>query len=391
MFGCLPVPSCSHYLLFSTILNLRALFLLRRLFHSTSAKPGVADVLQRMKQSLANLDNLRAGGPPRSGAPLGWNWDHTLWENHSDVQLNIEAKISSTRMTIPVKSDLKVVGRENLVQKAVDALSEGSRVLLHGTQGVGKDTVAIQVVSHDEIVNSPSWVFQEWLQGSSCEQLRRQLLAAFEIHFPEFFDSCVTDDEKYKVVRSWLSSNGGWLFVVEDATLDCKEALVDLVPASTGTGAVLFTSQVDLSVEMKELGVTHSIETPNLNPDDAIQIFENMKMFDGKASVDPAGDEELFEECKRKGVPVLDLGGIADEEAKNRTRNKMRIGLLEANESDLKAKVRFVSSVCGAHTQLIANTICSIHNSATCTGLRTIFRKRYCFVCLVLCWQNRKA
>ena len=64
---------------------------------------------------------------------------------------------------------------------------------------------------------------------------------------------------------------------------------------------------------------------------------------------------------------------------------------MEANESDLKAKVRFVSSVCGAHTQLIANTICSIHNSATCTGLRTIFRKRYCFVCLVLCWQNRKA
>ena len=88
-------------------------------------------------------------------------------------------------------------------------------MLVHGTAGVGKDTVCASVVRHSKIAGADHEQEQEeqeeqneqegggglqlelaaWLQGSTDAALRAQLVSLFETHRPRELAGCMGDQD----------------------------------------------------------------------------------------------------------------------------------------------------------------------------------------------------
>ena len=214
---------------------------------------------------------------------------------------------------------------------------------MHGEQGIGKDAVATEVVLRDEITDvSRDWELCEWLPGSSDEQFRRHLLLVFEAQYPELFpDSSQNNDAKLDVIKVWLRTNRNWLFVVEDAPVD-NTALTEFFPATNeDKGFLLITSQHNLQDEMKGMRVTCNIKLPPLQPEDALAIYKDMKVFSGKALRLPKTEQELKDECGHHSIAYVGPAPLEKpgSDAQNKRQNDMRKQLLEQEEDDLKAQV----------------------------------------------------
>ena len=90
----------------------------------------------------------------------------------------------------------------------------------------------------------PDLVYQGWLVGSTDASFRQQLVGFFTTHLPDVIRGCEEkESEALALVKTWLSQNDSWFFVVEDANLG-THALQRYIPPSTGR--LLVTSQAPL-------------------------------------------------------------------------------------------------------------------------------------------------
>ena len=164
------------------------------------------------------------------------------------VRLRVLLQMSAGHMRIPLPRE-PVFGRTEQIMQVVDALvREGARVLVHGSAGVGKDTLVAAALRSDAFrENVPSARVSAWLHGSTAEILQRQLMAYFRTHQPRVLldplsDQERTGDDALRSIRKWLECNDGWLLVVEDATWGCS-SLALAVPLETNRGRVVVTSK----------------------------------------------------------------------------------------------------------------------------------------------------
>jgi hypothetical protein len=137
------------------------------------------------------------------------------------VDVAVELQITGRHMSIPHPRARELVGRGALIKQATDALlgRAGSRVLIHGLPGVGKDVIAAGVVRSEAVAEHADLRLQAWLQGSTDSGLRAQLLDLFETHWPLVVKGAAKQADKLGMIRSWLNSHPeAWLFVVEDAS-----------------------------------------------------------------------------------------------------------------------------------------------------------------------------
>ena len=236
-------------------------------------------------------------------------------------------------MSIPQPRARELVGRSSIIEQATEALlgRAGSRVLIHGLPGVGKDVIAAGVVRSEDIAERTDLRLQAWLQGSTDSGLRTQLVEQFETHWPVVVQSAADQSEKLGRIRSWLSTNPeSWLFVVEDATWE-SQALWECFPA--GKGRLLVTSQNPLHSQEAHREMFRAedvIEVPPLSTDDCIQVWNLMSPFTVQRESMVTAEDELKMKCDAtSGSPfaVEYEPGDPDETGKHRKARHRRLNI----------------------------------------------------------------
>ena len=178
-----------------------------------------------------------------------------------------------------------LVGRDADIKTVVDAALRGttSRVLIHGPPGVGKDVIAVEAVLDGRIKRNGALALQAWLQGSTDEMFRRQLVRLFATQFPGVVRGTESDEAATLAsITRWLRMNPGWLFVVEDANFECR-SLWTCLPA--GVGRVIFTSVEDVRAGIEvdggwaSLGITAAVELAPFSTVDSIELWRRMNLF----------------------------------------------------------------------------------------------------------------
>eukprot|EP00658_Telonema_sp_P-2_P004464 TRINITY_DN11663_c0_g1_i6.p1 TRINITY_DN11663_c0_g1~~TRINITY_DN11663_c0_g1_i6.p1 ORF type:complete len:526 (+),score=93.18 TRINITY_DN11663_c0_g1_i6:910-2487(+) len=251
-------------------------------------------------------------------------------------------------MSIPIARTRILVGRDAHIAQATAALVAGawSRVLLHGLPGVGKDVVAAAVVRSETVRMCEGLELQAWLQGSTDEGLRRQLVQLFGTHRREVVAGLETDQlAALQAIRKWLQESSVWMFVIEDVTWE-SSSLWEIIPQSRG-GRVLFTSQDPLHKVIggtspachatdqpgRTLAVTKAIELGPIHTDQSIQLLREMGILRVAASGEES-EAELQAQCASTSGAVGYEAPCGDEEkAKVRKERHTRIkSALHAHE-----------------------------------------------------------
>ena len=198
------------------------------LFHVTSHGAELADDVADVGVVLHRLDGIKDGVPTTVGcsAPADWSWE--CWAppaKTKDVNLTITLKVTGQRMSIPKGREQCLVGRDDEVKKVVGAALAGdrSRALIHGPPGVGEDVTAVEAVLDDAVKLNLELTTQAWLQGSTDEMFRRQLVRLFATQRPNVVRGSGDQAATLAKIKEWLAANPScWLFVVEDANADSK-------------------------------------------------------------------------------------------------------------------------------------------------------------------------
>ena len=161
------------------------------------------------------------------------------------VHLRVKLLLSPGGVRIPIEPERNFVGRDQEITKLEKALApDGARVLVHGIAGVGKDTLVAETLRGSDVVKAlPGVHMMAWLQGSTDAALRRQLINHFLTHQHTLLRGLEQDPKAcLKAIYRWLRGNGGWLFVVEDGTTQCR-ALFECLPLDAPHGRVVVTSK----------------------------------------------------------------------------------------------------------------------------------------------------
>ena len=121
------------------------------LFHNTSDEIKVGEVLGCMEAVLVELEMTEAHAS-------SWVWPAKLALCKGSVVTVVVQLIGSTAMRIPATTEQCMTGRDTEVETVAKALVSGlpgTRVLVHGLAGVGKDVVATAAVSDPGIAGAP--------------------------------------------------------------------------------------------------------------------------------------------------------------------------------------------------------------------------------------------
>ena len=205
--------------------------------------------------------------------------------------------------------DQLLVGRDADIEAVVKAVLGGgwARVVIHGPPGVSKDVTAVEAVLDDRIKYDSDLVLQAWLQGSTDETFRRQLVRLFATQYPGVVRGAEDDQAAAlaKITR-WLREHPGWLFVIEDANFECRSLWTCL---SAEVGRVVFTSVEDLravqgrsdsdAIGRATLDVTAAVELSPPATADRVELWRLMNLFTLKpAEVDLAmAEADLYNRC----------------------------------------------------------------------------------------------
>ena len=120
-----------------------------------------------------------------------------------------------------------------------------------------------RIAYSDHDSSTPRFGLAAWLQGSTDEGLRAQLVGLFATHRPDVIGACLDDQEECtRRIRQWLEAHANaWLLVVEDAGSTCT-GLWECIPP--GVGRLLLTSQERLHDERPELKFSTHLELQEL-------------------------------------------------------------------------------------------------------------------------------
>ena len=245
------------------------------LFHSDDDKWERLDVCSALKSMGEVLHWLQPGplanpaaDPPatttRGLCPPYWK-HHLILEPYKTqspshpVQVNVSLQLSGGGMRIPITPERNFVGRQREVEELEKALApDGARVLVHGIAGIGKDTLVKEVLRGDLVKTLAGVRVMAWLQGSSDDAFRRQLVQHFLTHRRSLLRGREKDQAAcIEAIHQWLRKNSGWLFFVEDATTECR-ALFECLPLDAPHGRVVLTSKECLGSLLDITGCTVS-------------------------------------------------------------------------------------------------------------------------------------
>ena len=256
-------------------------------------------------------------------------------------------------MRIPIPQERIFVGRETEVVKIEQGLhSPGSLILVRGIAGVGKDTLVAEVMRGKAVQALAGVQMVAWMQGTTDATLRRQLIGCFRTHRPGILQGLEDDPAScVQAITQWLRDNSGWLFVVEDATRECR-ALFECLPLDASHGRVVVTSKERLDTEINASSrklppKTHVVELEPLDTEQSLKIWSSMNLYHGKvtlADVLLLRDKELENEClasggKVKYVPPPPSGTETPAEAQKRQAiMKKKLNLRERSK-DARARL----------------------------------------------------
>jgi tetratricopeptide (TPR) repeat protein len=151
-----------------------------------------------------------------------------------------------------------------------------------GVAGVGKDTVAVEVVNQAEVRAVGG--IQAWLQASSDVMLRQQLVDLFLLHRPEVVDGLEQDIPQCLVkIKQWLVSAADWLLVFEDAH-ENSTTIWELLEGND-SGRVLITSQAPLHIAQPAFAKNQT-ELLELTTSDSMNLLLKFNIFSSKKDVE---------------------------------------------------------------------------------------------------------
>eukprot|EP00040_Diaphanoeca_grandis_P026218 m.146640 g.146640 ORF g.146640 m.146640 type:complete len:1346 (+) comp30487_c0_seq3:111-4148(+) len=278
----------------------------------------------------------------------------------ADVKLTLKLSLPPNRMSIPVSKEGIVVGRDQIIAQVLDELmnADTSRVLLHGLPGIGKDTIALEVVHHDRLRLNSNGGLQLWLQASSDVVCMRQLVDFFATHRRRQVMGLEHDkgDEApslASIIKYLNSGTEQWVFVIEDLHTDSITAL-ELLRNTKGHGRVLITSQAS---SFDRLPMS-PIDVGRFDTDDSIELLRRMDIFGKKV----AKDVEMQSESDLEATLVA--AGLSyypppspnekSKDAKER-HHKMQIALYQHRELNRPEFRTFLEEVGGNLPIAIAN------------------------------------
>eukprot|EP00036_Acanthoecidae_sp_10tr_P021075 CAMPEP_0206329808 /NCGR_PEP_ID=MMETSP0106_2-20121207/23384_1 /ASSEMBLY_ACC=CAM_ASM_000206 /TAXON_ID=81532 /ORGANISM="Acanthoeca-like sp., Strain 10tr" /LENGTH=1429 /DNA_ID=CAMNT_0053762527 /DNA_START=453 /DNA_END=4741 /DNA_ORIENTATION=- len=244
----------------------------------------------------------------------------------SPLELHLAAP--SPQATVSVSRVREIVGRHVEIQVVTAMVvsadgGSGSRVLIHGPPGVGKDTVMAEVAHSAEVRELGG--LQGWLQASSDVVFRRQLIGLFGVHRPSVVHG-KEDNEQVAIeaIRQWLAGTSEWVLFVEDAGLGTT-TLWEVLPGGTA-GHAIVTSQQDLHTAHRDFGDTRLELTP-ITTDDSIEMFRRMNVFSRKAPTPPDNEDEaaLEARCTAAGAQEVYTAAPPNERARKRKERRRTI------------------------------------------------------------------
>jgi hypothetical protein len=188
-----------------------------------------------------------------------------------------------------------------------------------GIAGVGKDTVAAEVVNDPQVQERKG--LQAWLQASSEIVLQQQLVDIFATH-RSWVVAGLQDDPQAQIraIKKWLAECKDWILVFEDAS-PTSATLWEILPTSNN-GRVLVTSQAPLHKDHKEFT---GIQLDEILTSDSVSLLLKGGIFTKKkanAADPPLDDATLQRRCVEVGLNFVPLPPKNESPEKSRKRRQ---------------------------------------------------------------------
>ena len=270
-------------------------------------KTNILRILEKMGKVLHYLDGLKERLPSTKWGGVATGWTHhsayralSATTRGGKVKMRVKLVRSPDRMTIPIPADMYFTGREDSVRRVTASLlQKASRVLVHGSSGVGKSTLVSEVIRSSPINSCEDIRLMAWLSGSTDKALRRDLVEVFSSHHREVVHGLESNpDECLEAIHKWLRTHDGWLFAVDDVTAEA-ESLFRYIPLDAPHGRVIVSSKERLDQAMDaEAPVLKTTLTERLQPlstKSCLEIWQRMKLF-------PVSSQELDQMSKNVNI-----------------------------------------------------------------------------------------
>jgi hypothetical protein len=175
-------------------------------------------------------------------------------------------------------------------------------VAAEGIAGVGKDTVAAEVVNSSQVQSGEG--LQAWLQASSEIVLQQQLVDLFAAHRPEIVQGIQNDLLAcLAAIKEYLAESKDWILMFEDASPQ-SATMWGILPADH-TGRVLVTSQAPLHENHEDFT---AIQLDEISTSDSINLLLKGGVFKKTtfSSTDPPLDDVTLQvRCIEVGVDFI--------------------------------------------------------------------------------------
>jgi len=269
--------------------------------------------------------------------------------------------LSAGNMRIPIPEDPNFVGRKSEMEHVTRLLlQKRARVLVQGPPGMGKDALVAQVLRSPQVHLLQGLELVLWVQGTTDETLRRQLLEGFRKHHRDVLAGATEEKDQLQRIRAWLASHKGWLIIVEDGTWQCK-ALMQCIPIEVPHGQMVMTSKelcVDVAEDDPRMGGggqagdggggvgastpkkenewllpsdTQVLQLTQLSTNDSVGMWRKMRVLakspsTAVSSAEAVGlrDDELKDACDARGGGVSFVPAAAPDETAEATALRHR-------------------------------------------------------------------